>query len=71
MSEPRTERTRAVSGLPDNERMPLTPRVRSVRGSTDSRGVIAQRHLGGTFPEITAQLSDSTVRVRANLRAPR
>ena len=24
---------------------PLTPRVRSVRGSTDFRGVIAQRHL--------------------------
>jgi hypothetical protein len=28
--------------------LPLTPRVRSVRGSTDLRGVIAQLHFGGT-----------------------
>jgi len=26
--------------------LPLTPRVRFVRGSTDFRGVIAQRYLG-------------------------
>ena len=33
--EPRTKRTRAVSGNRSPSRKPLTPRVRSVRGSTD------------------------------------
>jgi len=49
MNEPRTERTRAVSGLRENERLPLTPRVRCVRGSTDFGGVIAQRDLSDVF----------------------
>jgi hypothetical protein len=31
-----------VSGLGESERLPLTPRVRSVRGSTDCGGAIAQ-----------------------------